>query len=66
MSHDWYGVALVTVVFGVATITTMTVIVYLAIKGLANINLRFMERYIHAAAGAIIAFSGMAIRLFGI
>lgn len=66
VSHDWYGVALVTVVFGVATITTMTVIVYLAIKGLANINLRFMERYIHAAAGAIIAFSGMAIRLFGI
>ncbi len=66
VSHNWYGVALVTAVFGVATITTMILIVYFAIKGLAIVNLRFMERYIHAAAGAIIAASGMAIKLFGI
>jgi nickel/cobalt exporter len=66
VSHNWYGVALVTAVFGVATVGTMTAIVYFAVKGLANINLRFMERYVHAAAGAIIAISGMAIRVFGI
>jgi nickel/cobalt exporter len=66
VSHNWYGVVLVTAVFGVATIGTMTVIVYFAVKGLANINFSFMERYVHAAAGAIIAFSGMAIKLFGI
>lgn len=66
VSHNWYGVALVTAVFGMATIATMTVVVYIAVIGLANINFRFMERYVHAAAGAIIAISGMAIRFFGI
>lgn len=66
IAHDWYGVALVTTVFGMATITTMCAIVWIGIKGLATINTRFMEKYIHAMAGGIIAVSGMAIRLFGI
>lgn len=66
IAHDWYGVALVTTVFGITTITTMCAIVLIGIKGLATINTRFMEKYIHAMAGGIIAVSGMAIKLFGI
>jgi nickel/cobalt exporter len=66
IAHDWYGVALVTTVFGMATISTMCAIVWIGIKGLATINTRFMEKYIHAMAGGIIAVSGMAIKLFGI
>jgi len=66
ITHNWYGVALVTMVFGIATITTMCAIVLIGIKGLATINTQFMEKYIHAMAGGIIAISGMAIKLFGI
>lgn len=66
VSHNWYGVFLVTLVFGTATIGTMLAIVYAAVRGMASIKTAFMERYIHALAGGIIALSGMAIRLFGI
>ncbi len=66
IAHNWHGVALVTTVFGFTTITTMCAIVLIGIKGLATINTRFMEKYIHAMAGGIIAISGMAIKLFGI
>ena len=66
VSHNWYGVFLVTLVFGTATIGTMLVIVFAAVKGLGSIRTEFMERYIHALAGGIIALSGTAIRLFGV
>jgi sulfite exporter TauE/SafE len=66
VSHNWYGVILVTIAFGAATISTMSVIVFIGLKGLANIRIGFLEQYIHALAGGIIAFSGMAIKLFGI
>lgn len=66
VSHNWHGVMLVTTVFGVATIGTMSIIVYASVKGLASLKTEFMERYIHALAGGIIAISGMAIRIFGI
>jgi nickel/cobalt exporter len=66
VSYNWHGVFLVTVVFGAATISTMSAVVYAGIKGLGSIKTDLMERYIHALAGGIIAVSGMAIRFFGI
>ena len=66
VSHNWYGVLLVTLAFGTATLLTMSAVVYMGIKGLSIINTRYLERYIHAVAGGIIAFSGMAIKIFGI
>lgn len=66
VSHNWYGVFLVTSVFATVTVGTMLVIVYAGLKGLASIRTAFLERYIHALAGGIIAVSGMAIRFFGI
>lgn len=66
VSHNWHGVFMVTLVFSAATIGTMLIIVYAAVKGLGTIKTDFMERYIHALAGGIIALSGMAIRILGI
>jgi len=66
VTYDWQGIFLVTVAFGSATLLTMSVIVFAGIKGLSMLNTKSLERYIHALAGGIIAFSGMAIRIFGI
>jgi sulfite exporter TauE/SafE len=64
--HDWHGVALVTLAFGIATIGTMALVVLAGLRGLALVRAPALERYAHALAGGIIATSGMAIRLFGI
>lgn len=64
--HNWGVLAWVTVVFGLTTITTMTVIVALAYKGLLMINLGRAERYVHALAGLVIALSGLSLKLFGL
>ena len=66
VEHNWHGVALVTLSFGLVTIATMSTIVFLAIKGLAVLRVSFLDNYIHALAGGIIALSGFSIRLFGL
>jgi sulfite exporter TauE/SafE len=64
--HNWGALFWVTLVFGITTITTMTVIVGLAFKGLLMINLGRAERYVHALAGLVIALSGLSLKLFGL
>ena len=66
VQHNWHGVFLVTLLFGTVTIGTMCVIVLSAVKGLAVLKTEFLEKYVHALAGGIIAVSGMSIRLFGL
>jgi len=66
VSHSWYVLILVASVFGITTILTMTGMVYAGVKGVTAIKTDFVEKYVHAIAGGIIAFSGMAIRIFGI
>ncbi|UCE67201.1 MAG: sulfite exporter TauE/SafE family protein [Candidatus Zixiibacteriota bacterium] len=66
VSHSWYALTLVASVFGITTILTMTGMVYAGVKGVTAIKTDFIEKYVHAIAGGIIAFSGMAIRIFGI
>ncbi len=66
VSHSWYVLILVASVFGITTILTMTALVYAGVKGVTAIKTDFVEKYVHAIAGGIIAFSGMAIRIFGI
>ncbi len=66
VKHDWHGVVVVTLAFGIVTIGTMCVIVYSAARGLATLKTQLMEKYVHAMAGGIIALSGMAIKIFGI
>lgn len=62
----WSDLLWVTLVFGLTTIGTMTVIVTIAAKGLMTVRLGFLEPYMHALAGAIIVFSGLAIKMFGL
>ena len=63
---NWMDVALVSAAFGVSTIFTMLAVVLGTSMGIMNIKLDFMERYIHALAGLIIAISGLSIKIFGL
>ena len=63
---SWFGVFIVASAFSLTTVLTMTVMVYIAYKGLANLKFDWMERYMHAIAGLIIAASGLAIKFLGL
>jgi nickel/cobalt exporter len=64
--HSTLGVILVTAAFGATTILTMLVLIALSSWGLSFVRLGTLERYSHALAGAIIFFSGLAVRLLGL
>jgi len=61
--HGTMGIVLVSVVFAIATISTMMVIVLLLTTGFNKIPFGKLERYTHAIAGAVILLSGIAILL---
>jgi sulfite exporter TauE/SafE len=61
--HSTLGVVLVTLVFGLVTIATMTTLVMAATRGLTRLSLPAMERYSHAAAGFAIAACGAAVTM---
>jgi nickel/cobalt exporter len=61
-----WGVAQVSIVFGLITMLTMLVLVLLASYGLKFVKLGKMERYTHAVAGATILLSGIAILFLGL
>jgi hypothetical protein len=58
-----WGIALVTLVFGVCTLATMTALVVAGCLGLSRLALAGWGRYSHALAGLAIAACGAAIRL---
>jgi sulfite exporter TauE/SafE len=60
------GVVLVVLAFGLATITTMSVMVSLAYIGLKQVRFAFFERYAHALGGAIITLSGAGMIFLGL
>ena len=62
---SWFGVIIVTGVFGAATIATMVGAVLLVRAGVNFIRLSVMERFAHAIAGATICLCGLAIQ-FGL
>ena len=64
-SSSW-GVAQVSIVFGLITMLTMLVLVLLASYGLKFVKLGKLERFTHAVAGATILFSGIAILFLGL
>ena len=64
--HSMWGVAFVSLVFGSVTITTMVVMTLLLNAGLRLLPLAWMERYVHALAGSVIALSGAAIVFLGL
>ncbi len=62
-SLSTWGVALVALVFGAATIATMEVLVLMLTHGARRLPGGHLERYGHAAAGAAILLCGVAIHL---
>lgn len=63
LQNSFSGMLLVGAVFSLATISTMTLMVYLLNKGISFIRLGSLERYAHALAGFVIFSCGVAIRL---
>lgn len=64
--HSSMGVALVSLVFALTTIVTMTAMVFLGVAGVELIPFPRLERYIHALAGGIIALSGISVLFLGL
>ncbi len=64
--HQWAAVGLVTLVFGVITLLTMTAAVFACRWGLRQVPVANLPRYSHAMAGSVIALCGMAILLLHI
>lgn len=64
-TSGWFGVAVVTFVFGAVTIATMVGAVLLVRAGIKFVRLGSLERYAHAIAGATICLCGLAIQ-FGL
>ncbi len=60
------GTVLVSSAFGITTIGTMTLIVFLASYGIKIIKTDKLEKYMHAIAGFTIFASGMAIQFLGL
>jgi len=60
------GLAIVVLIFSIATICTMLAIVMFSIYGLSFVPVKSFERYSHAFAGFLILFSGVAIKIFGL
>lgn len=60
---SWWQVALVTAVFGLCTLATMTAAVLVGYHGLSRLSLGTAERWSHALAGLALAACGAAIRL---
>lgn len=64
--HSWWGLIMVTTVFGLITITTMTAMTLGLVAGINLIPLGKLERWSHALAGFAILVSGAAIRFLGL
>lgn len=61
---NWWLAGWTGAVFALATLATMLLLVGLAVLGLEPLRLKFLERWAHSLAGAVIASSGLAV-LYG-
>lgn len=64
--NSYFDLALVTLVFAVATISTMLVIVLVSAYGISFLPMSKLEKYTHAIAGATIFMCGIAIVFLGL
>ncbi len=60
------GLIVVVLVFSTATIGTMLATVFLARAGVKFLNMKWLQRYSHAIAGATILLCGLAIQFLGL
>jgi len=64
--NSFFGLVVVTSVFGAVTLGTMLSVVLLARAGVSFVPLSRLERYTHAIAGATILLCGLAIQFLGL
>jgi sulfite exporter TauE/SafE len=64
--ESWFGVAIVTLIFGVVTISTMLAIVILTLNGIKLISPKKVEKHMHAIAGAMILMCGLTVQFLGV
>lgn len=63
---SFFGMAMVTLVFGVITIATMLCLVLLSRAGVNFLPLNRLQRFSHVIAGATICLCGLAIQFLGL
>jgi sulfite exporter TauE/SafE len=64
--NSYFGLVVVTCVFGLVTLGTMLGVVLLARAGVSFVPLTKLQRYTHAIAGATILLCGLAIQFLGL
>lgn len=65
-NHSGMGVFLVATVFGIATISTMMLVVFLGYKGLSLVRFKGREYQLHLFAGLIILAAGAGMQFMGL
>jgi len=63
--HQVSSMVIVSLIFGIATISTMMLLVYLGNKGATLLRFRNQERYVHLLAGLVILVSGTGMLFLG-
>jgi sulfite exporter TauE/SafE len=64
--NNIHGAIIVSLLFSAVTIITMMSVVLAFKLGMSKINLKPIEKYSHVIAGAMIFFSGLAIKFLGL
>ncbi len=63
--HNMFGVFIVSLLFGTATILTMLLTVFIGYRGTSLILFKKSEKYMHMIAGLVILLLGIGIRYWG-
>ncbi|MFH0758572.1 MAG: sulfite exporter TauE/SafE family protein [Bacteroidota bacterium] len=64
--HSGLGVFLVALVFGIATISTMLLVVFLGYQGVSLLRFKGKEHQIHLLAGLVILLAGAGMQFLGL
>lgn len=63
---NYLAAVLISVIFGITTIATMMVVVYVSHLGLSKLNNPKLERFGHPIAGAVLFLCGIGMVFFGL
>ncbi len=63
---DMFGLLVIVIAFGIATILTMLTLVMVGVYGMSFLPMAKMQRYAHALSGATIFMCGFAIQFLGL
>ncbi|MDF1575606.1 MAG: sulfite exporter TauE/SafE family protein [Bacteroidales bacterium] len=65
-NHSGLGVFLVALVFGIATVGTMMLVVFLGYQGLSLVRFKGKEHQLHLFAGVVILLAGAGMQFMGL